>query len=559
MKLIASFAAIMLLFSGAAVLNVALQKKIDNQVAIRDGETEKRLIAMALKQEAYELASIHAGLVVMKDDSGAERYDEVRTRFMEHVKLIGETASTAEERKWGATLNVASVEFTAAFDAALGTLKSAQVGQLDEALAQQFSLSQLHREYIFEQVELFNRKYESTAQAASMKSEAWIQLANGSVLLSAVCAFGISLAVAALLIRSFLAPIRRMQEAMKRIGGGDLRIRIGAVSKDELGQLSRSFDQMIDQVSGMLLRMREVGTEVNSFASVLSGSLSSTASANADIVRAIDEIASGADRQASYTEQSATLVSALDTEVTDIARSAGEMKQFSEQADKQAKSGKATVSALQESAHRAGGMLREADAAVHAFVRDSAQIGKIVHTIAEIANQTNVLALNASIEAARAGQHGKGFLVIASEVRQLSEQSKASAQSIAALIGGLQSQTAVIRQAMDIAGTAAETQQTKVDETISSFRTIEISVAELRRLTELIYEKVQQTHASNGSLIDVMQHLAAISQETAAGAEEISSVSAGHHDAMRLLADQADAMRALAGSLFAEIDRFKTA
>ncbi|MDF2726262.1 MAG: methyl-accepting chemotaxis sensory transducer, partial [Paenibacillus sp.] len=352
-KLIAGFTLIVLLFTGAAVFHLQMQSEIERQISLQNGEIVKQQLAMQLKQEVQELAVIHAGIVVTRNDGKAGTYKEVEKSFMEHVKQTGETASTPEQRKWSATLNTVSGEFTATFHAALETLKATPADQAGRLLEQQFSLSQVHKDYIFEQIELFNDNYAQTAQAAMTKSDKLFEKVRAVSTYSVAAALLSAIVIAAWLTKSFLNPIRRMQQAMSLIGEGDLSHRIDSPSRDELGELGRSFDHMMDNVSGMLVRMRGIGTELNGKSTVFRGFSQSTAAANADILKAIGEIASGADQQAAFTEKSAYLVNELGREVSDIAHSADEMKRLGEQTDIHAKNGAETVSELRDAASRA--------------------------------------------------------------------------------------------------------------------------------------------------------------------------------------------------------------
>lgn len=557
-RLIAGFTVMVLVFAGAALFQSRMQSEIGGQIALQNGEVAKQQLAMRLKQEVQELAVIHAGLVVTRSDGQAARYGEIEASFAGHVRQIGETASSPEQRRWSATLNTVSGEFTATFHAALDTLRSAPADQVGRLLDQQFSASQVHKDYIFEQIDLFNDSYSAAALAAMAKSDELFARARSVAVYATSIALLSAIAIAVLLIRSFLAPIRRMQQAMGLIGQGDLCLRIDSRARDELGELGASFDRMMDNVSDMLVRMRGIGVELNDRSADFRSFSRSTAAANADILQAIGEIASGADQQAALTERSAELASALGREVKEIARSADEMKRLSHTTDEQTRVGTETVGELNDAAKLAGSLLQSAESAVESFVRDAAQIGKMVHAISEIAVQTNILSLNASIEAARAGQHGKGFIVIADEVRQLSDQSKASAKQIAALLASVQSHITEVRTQMGAAGEAARRQGSKVRETLAAFGTIQGAIAELRDQTDTIHAKVKRAEAEQDELIDAIHNVAAIAEQTAAGVQEVNSTSIAQNDSVRRIAGQADALHGLAESLFVEIGRFKT-
>lgn len=558
LKLAAGFAAIVLTLTGTVGFQTYMQAEIERQIAMQNAETEKQQLAMKMKQEVLELAALHAGLVVSRQENYAAPYEQIEKSFMEHVKQIAETASSPDERKWSATLLTVSGEFTSTFHAALDTLLTAPASEAGRLLDQQFNLSQVHKEYIFEQADLFNRKYTESAVAAMQRSEQLSKQVKSVALYVSAAAVVLAVLVSLYMIRSFQRPIVRMKRAMGLIGEGDLRHRIGSKSYDELGQLSRGFDKMMDNVSAMLVRMRAIGDELNGRSSGFSRFAKTTSSASSDVLKAIGEIAQGADQQAALVERSASLVSELGGQIEAIARSADEMKRLSEQTGEYADQGAAKVTELQEAAETADRMLRQADLAVETFVTDAAHITKIVQAITEIASQTNVLSLNASIEAARAGQHGKGFLVIADEVRQLAEQTKTSAQSIAGIVGSLQRQMSEVRSQMAAAGTAARTQSGKVGDTLESFRTIQHSIAGLSGQTELIHAMVVKGEEASVSLIGTIQHVAAIAEETAAGVQEVNSASTEQNESVRQVAEQAGAMHELAAGLFGEIGKFRT-
>ncbi|MDF2661157.1 MAG: methyl-accepting chemotaxis sensory transducer [Paenibacillus sp.] len=557
-KLAAGFAAIVLALTGTVGFQTYMQAEIERQIALQNAETEKQLLAMKMKQEVLELASLHAGLVVTRQEDHAVSYEQIEKSFAEHVKQIADTASSPEERKWSATLVTVSGEFTSTFHAALDTLRSAPASEAGRLLDQQFSLSQVHKEYIFEQADLFNRKYTESAAASMQRSEQLSKQVKAIALYVSAAAVMLALLVSLYIIRSFQKPIHKMKQAMGLIGEGDLRHRIGSSAHDELGQLSRGFDKMMDNVSTMLVRMREIGVELNGRSSGFSRFAQTTSSVSSDVLEAIGEIAQGADQQASLVERSAQLVSELGSQIEAISRSADEMKRLSGQTGEYADQGAAKVSELQDAAETADRLLRQADLAVETFVADTAHITKIVQAITEIASQTNVLSLNASIEAARAGQHGKGFLVIADEVRQLAEQTKTSAQSIAGIVGSLQQQMAEVRSQMAAAGAASRAQSGKVGDTLESFRTIQQSIAGLSGQTELIHAMVVRGEEASVSLIGTIQHVAAIAEETAAGVQEVNSASTEQNESVRQVAEQAGAMHELAAGLFGEIGKFRT-
>lgn len=558
-KLMLGFAVIMLVIAAAALFNWQQVREMKRQLGWQNEKVGLQLKALELEVLTQELKDISSGLMISRDEKYANLFMEKRDSFQQMIRQVGETAATDDQLVWRSKMIMAETEFLDLFDRAVSLIRNKSLTELDlqKNTDSLYKETQAQRDIIFELVNNFYTDYSKAADTAVQETSARMNGSATILLIAMAVVLVITVLISIVLVRSFQNPIRRMQHAMGLIGGGDLRHRIDASTGDEFGQLGRSFDTMIDRVAGTLRQIRGVGTELNDRSSGFKSFARSTAAANADILQAFGEIASGADQQAIFTEKSAELVSGLELEVQDIAGSADEMKRLGGYADEQAKRGADTVAELKSAAEQADDMLRRAAAAVETFVGDAAQIGRFVHTIAEIANQTNVLSLNASIEAARAGIHGKGFLIIADEVRALSVQSKESAKAIGALVGSLHTHMEQVRDSMGKAGEASRSQGTKVLATLDSFRTIERSIAELYEQADLIHTKVKKAEEANETLIDSIHHMAAIAEQTAAGVQEVNSTSVEQNHSVRLMAEQADTLHELAESLFAEIGKFR--
>lgn len=556
-KLVGGIAFIVMLLVGASLLQLRMQNEITDQIRMQHTELDKQQIAIQLKQEVQELALLHASLVVTRNGDKAETYKQIEARFMEHVKAIGDTVTTGDQRKWSATLNTVSSEFTATFYAALDTLQTAPADQVGRLLDQQFALSQTHKEYMFEQIDLFYEQYTENAAAAVAKTNELFATTKSAAAYAIIAAIGCAVAVASVLTLSLLKPIRRMQRAMRRIEQGDISHRIAFVSRDEFGELGASFDRMMDQMEAMMANMRSIGSGLGDRSAEFSGFARTTAAENAAIVQAIGEIATGGDQQASLAERSASLASELGFHIADIASSADRLKQLSSEADEQTKYGSSVALVLNDAAGFAKTTLDNAGQAVETFVTDAAEIGQIVRSMTEMASQTNVLALNASIEAARAGAHGKGFLVIADEVRRLSGLSKTAAGNIAALVTSLQEQTETVRAGMKEASRAADEQQAKVEQTLGAFRTIREAMEDVRNLADAIHGQVRRAEQENADLNEAIESVAAIAEQTAAMVQEVNSSSIRQNEAVGLVAGHAEGLQDLAEMLLRESDRFR--
>ncbi|MEF3303780.1 methyl-accepting chemotaxis protein [Paenibacillus sp. GYB003] len=558
-KLVLGFAVVSVLIAAAALFNLQQVRGMKEQLQRQNAKVDMQLKALELKVLVQEMKEISSGLMISRDEAYAAKFTEMRPAFQEAVRLIGDTAASDEQRLWRSQMIMAETEFLDLFDRAVAVIRNRSLTAVDiqkntESL---YTETQAQRDAIFGLVDRFYVDYSREAEAAVQATNAKMTGAATVLLAAAALVLVITVFVSFVLVRSFTNPIRRMRQTMERIGAGDLRHRIDSAANDEFGRLGRGFDAMIGSVAAMLVRLRDIGTALNERSASFTSFARTTAAANAGVLKALGEIAEGANEQAAFAEKSASLVGKLGAEVRDIARSADAMKRLGEEADAQAKRGAETVAELEAASARAEAMLSGAEAAVGAFARGSERIGQIVRTLTEIANQTNVLALNASIEAARAGVHGRGFLVIADEVRLLSDQSKSSAQSIGELVDSLGAQLAKVTEAMAAAGEASRTGSSKVRHTLEAFRSIERAVAGLHGQADQIHAKVKQADGNGAVLIDALSHMAAIAEQSAAGTQEVNVSSAEQNESVRRIAEQAEAMHGLAASLFAEIGKFR--
>lgn len=232
--------------------------------------------------------------------------------------------------------------------------------------------------------------------------------------------------------------MRRLQDALRQIADGDLRQQINSPYNDELGRLSYHFDHMVTRVREMLRQTLSVASSLADYSHSFQQSSSITADTNQDIVRTIQEISVGADQQAVQSEQSAVLLQELEREVDEITDHTDAMLTTSETANHNTRRGSETVTALQQISRHSRDSIGRVYQALEKLVEQSQDITRITNSITEISKQTNILSLNAAIEAARAGASGKGFAVIADEVRHLSVQTKDSSIHISEIIHELQ-------------------------------------------------------------------------------------------------------------------------
>ncbi|GCL70911.1 methyl-accepting chemotaxis protein [Paenibacillus naphthalenovorans] len=558
-KLIMTFSFITLLFAGVSVFNLWQVDSIKQHLQYQNEQTDKQKLALQLKQQANSLASIYAAYVLTKKPELIDTYNKEKEEFLRSVERMALTASNADERNWSAKLTNTSKEFAGTFDKAQQIVmnSSLQPQEMDLQLKSAHNESELFKDYIFEHVDLFNEAYNQYALTAVSSTHRQLNDSARFAVITTLLVTIISSITAFLLIRSFMKPIQRLQHAVMQVAEGDLRHKINRSSSDELGRLSQSFDEMIDRIKEMLSNTQTVASSLSRHSRSFHEFSRETAAANKDIVRAIQEISSGSEEQARFSENSAYIITETTREIRQITEYTVMMQRKSKEASSNTHTGSQVMEGLKSAAEQSEKVLHQVYLTMETLSRSSARIGKIVGSITEISAQTNVLALNAAIEAARAGVHGKGFSVIADEVRQLSAQTNESSKTITRIVQTLQAQISEMEASLNGMKLSFENQTGKINESMDAFMDIRLSMDELSDHIEQIHTLVSAAEDKNSKLASSVQHIAAIAQETAAGVEEVNSASQHQDSAIHRIASQSDDILSLAQQLFDEINRFK--
>ncbi|MDR7281479.1 methyl-accepting chemotaxis protein [Pseudomonas corrugata] len=260
---------------------------------------------------------------------------------------------------------------------------------------------------------------------AEIRAVTWsvgIQLAIGSLL-----AMLIAVGSAVWLLRSKLAPLGDLVRQAEALGAGDLSVRLNVASNDEIGQLARAFNQMSQALSTMVEHIRKASVEVNSRAKALSG-LSGGAY-------------EGMEQQSGEITSMAGAVEEFSATSLNIADNMGNTERLAQENAQQTRIGRTSMDEASSSLEQIAGALNSTATVINTLGQRSQEIGGIVGVITSIAEQTNLLALNAAIEAARAGEQGRGFAVVADEVRNLASRTRQATDEISGMISSIQQET----------------------------------------------------------------------------------------------------------------------
>ncbi len=351
--------------------------------------------------------------------------------------------------------------------------------------------------------------------------------------------------------------IKKVNSSLKEAASGDLTVTFDVNSKDEFGILARGLANMIEGVRRLVKEVDDVSGTVTNSASDLSNNSMILVSSTKDISLAIDEIAGGVVQQASDTEQCLIQMSKLADRINDVYDSTHKIEEIADYTKSTVQQGLVTVSELNNKSKATTTITKTVIQSIEELDHKSRSIGSIVNVINDIASQTNLLSLNASIEAARAGDAGRGFAVVAEEIRKLADQSMGAAKEIARIIDDIQSKSEETSESAKLAEENVYSQAEVLGNTISAFEKINSQVEHLVNNLDTISVGIQGIESAKADTLDAIQNISAVSEETASSTEEVGATSAEQLESVTRLSEAANHLADNAKKLDGAISIFR--
>lgn len=370
-----------------------------------------------------------------------------------------------------------------------------------------------------------------------------------AIIIGAVAVFFIS--------KSIIAPIIRLKEQAITISEGDLTQDIKIQSNDEIGHLGQAFNSMQESLRTLIQNVESSAELVASSAGQLSASAEQTGDATAQVATSIQEVAHSAEMQTDGVDGASRSLADISIGVTQIADNSVKVSELAYRATKEAEIGGQAVSDTVNQMTSIHKSVIESNAITKSLHERSKEVRSILNVITAIAEQTNLLALNAAIEAARAGEHGKGFAVVADEVRKLAEQSQSSATEIHEIVEGIQVDTA---NSVEIMEQITENVQGGVDvsnEAIEKFNHILQSLKEITPQMEEVSATAEQVSAAVQEVTATTNEIASSAQGNAAASQQVAASSEEQLASMEEISSSAESLSLMAEDLKELIAKFK--
>ncbi len=321
----------------------------------------------------------------------------------------------------------------------------------------------------------------------------------------------IAIAVAYLTVGKITKPLAEVNRILETVASGDMTQKLNDSAKDEFGELASSCNSVIDNLRTLIQGIISRSTQ-------LAAASEETSTITAESSQAIQE-------QRSQVGQAATATTEMSSTSQAVTHSAREALNEIKHADSEAERVKSISALNKETIEKLASEVDSASVVINQLHKDSSSIGSILDVIRGIAEQTNLLALNAAIEAARAGEQGRGFAVVADEVRSLASKTQESTQEIQAMIESLQSGAEQAVSVMSKGKQQAVSCVEQSEQAADALAMITQSVSQAHDMSEQISTAAQEQHQVSQEISERLESIVSIAEQAASGADQTSTAS----------------------------------
>ncbi|MDQ7095128.1 HAMP domain-containing methyl-accepting chemotaxis protein [Desulfosporosinus sp. PR] len=569
-KLYLGFSLVIVLFIAVAVTNIIVQSIVSRQRSEVYNLQAAQKTAANLRYQTMAVSSTGAYYLLSNSQQEADKYFKTYSENVRDVMngfdVIGQMTINPDSLKY---LTAAKDQFdkyisgnNSAFMIYQTCLKLGKDGTTLEkdpagVIQAQKEYFSVPRDQVFDNLTKFTDTLDELMAQNQVRMDSLENLARLINIILTLIAIIITGLIIYLITKNLVKALALLQVAFTEIAGGKLTEQVPVRSHDELGELAKAFNKMSSDLNRIVKEVIDTASSLAAASEELAASAGDAGRAGEQVTAMIGQLDSGAIGQAQSVAETRATIKQLAANSSQVVENTEHVSQSSEKVVRVAESG--VVQA--ENAVRKIEEIREVTvqtaAAVALLGERSLKIGRIVDVIKGIADQTNLLALNAAIEAARAGEQGRGFAVVAEEVRKLAEQSSASAQQIALLIGDMQRETERVVQGMEKGKHEVAAGVETVNLTGSAFHMI---VAEINVVVGQMHQvstATQQMAAGISQVVQAVDNIAGIAGEAENSTQEASAASEEQQATMESIGKAAEELAKLGERLMGLVGKFE--